>query len=223
MAGPTAKAISYAWGANPDNGGPFVFEANAELAGQISGLGTLGVASNRWLTFCLEKKETFTFGSTYDATIDTTAFAGGYGNSTPGSGLSHGVSFAGAGDALDPRTAFLYSSFMAGTLDNIVGTFSYNVLSSGVQLQRAIWFLENELSSVTAGSLAATLVSAANAAVAPGGDWDGAGLGNVRVLNLWDRSNGAPRQSQLVIIPLPGPAGLAMAGVLGIVAIRRRR
>jgi len=230
MAGPQATAVGYAWG-NTSPGGPFTFQANTgagNLAPMISGLGTLGQGANQWLTFCLEHNEFISFGTTYNVTIDTTALLGGNGNATPGTGYSSGpLSNGGGGDALDPRTAFLYSSFMDSTLDTLLAasgysgttTFTYGATASGKALQDAIWFLENEITSVTSGSLAGNLVRLANAA-----NWTN--LGNVRVLNLWDKNNNSPQQSQLVIIPLPGSAGMAAAGlasVLGFGFLRRRR
>jgi len=231
MAGPQATAVGYAWG-NTSPGGPFTFQANTgagNLAPMISGLGTLGQGANQWLTFCLEHNEFISFGTTYNVTIDTVALLGGNGNATPGTGYSSPgpLSNGGGGDALDPRTAYLYSSFMAGTLDALLAatsysgdkTFTYGATDSGKALQNAIWFLENEILSVTADTLAGNLVRLAN-----NSNWTD--LGNVRVLNLWDKNNNSPQQSQLVIIPLPGSAGMAAAGlasVLGFGFLRRRR
>jgi hypothetical protein len=62
----------------------------------------------------------------------------------------------------------------------------------------------------------------ANDAVAAG--WQT--LGNVRVMNLYDRYSNLNKQSQLIMIPLPPGSGLATAGIaclLGSGWVRGRR
>jgi len=235
LAGPTATFNSQAsgWG-SLGSGGPFLFTAGGGLETQIRGLNTLGAGANQWLTFCLEHNENISGGTTYDATIDTVAWAGGLGNQTPGAYIpgtppSTPVlnSPTGVGDALDARTAYLYTQFMNGTLGTLTGgafVYAPGGGADGAALQSAIWYLENEISDPAAG-LATTLVNLAQSSVNSGA-WTG--LGNVRVLNLTKMVAGQRElfQSQLVIIPLPGAASMATAGLatmIGFGVLRRRR
>jgi len=214
------------WGSGAGfNGGPFQFQV-------ISGLhpiglgrymtGAVGNTAERnasFATFCLEYSEEINFGATYHASVAPYAVAGGLSN-TPGDGGIQPPA-SGLGDDLDYRTAFLYTKFMNGQLDDLVPAFHYPGDGSGRELQRAIWFIEGEQTSVT--GLASTLVQAANAAVV-GGKW-GTTLGNVRVMNLFD-NGGANKQSQLIMIPLPVGSGMAAVGsvcLVGAGVCRRRR
>ncbi|MBU6412639.1 MAG: PEP-CTERM sorting domain-containing protein [Planctomycetes bacterium] len=83
-------------------------------------------------------------------------------------------------------------------------------------LQRAIWFLEQEVD--TLNSAKATFFY--NFAQAGAGQ----GLGNVVVLNVYSIDNDGDRverQSQIAMIPTPG--SLALAGLGTLAAFRRRR
>jgi hypothetical protein len=214
LAGPQTTPLGYAWGTNPAGGGPFVFSANAQLESQITGVN----ASHQFITFCLEYNEHIGFGTTYDVSIDSNAILGGQGNAAgigSGSWTTPFSTTGSNGDALDPRTAYLYSSFLAGTLTSVSG-FTYGDNASGLALQDAIWYIENEITTLGPG-LARNLVIAAQTA-----NWTD--IGNVRVLNLYEGGNN--RQSQLVMIPLPAGttmAGLGLFGLAGIRVVRRRR
>lgn len=220
LAGPTARFVDYAWLPGRNGGGPFRFVANSGvgpnyLANLIQGVNP---TTHEFLSFCVEENEYINFGHTYDVTIDTSATLGGLGNATPNyTGGSQTVVFSGVGDSLDPRTAFLYDGFIHQTLPGLVWGNS----TSGADLQMAIWYLENERSSVT--GQAATWVALANAAVTTG-SW-GNSIHNVRVLNLFE--NGVKCQSQLVeLVPLPAQttmAGLGLLGLAGVRIARRRR
>ena len=130
----------------------------------------------------------------------------------------------GGADQLDAETAYLYTAFMKGTLSGELfafdgSVFTYQTEPSGSALQDAIWFSEDEISqaALDSNALAKSLYDLAVSKVA-NNFWSG--IGNVRILNL--TKNGYDRQDQLIIIPLPGAAGMGLAG-LGMVAIRRRR
>lgn len=227
----SAATVTYngqigAWGPT-SNGGPFAFTPNGFGA---VGLGLHQAGAGRFVTFCLEKNELLSPGNPYDIAIATSAVLGGVSGGNP--------------DPLDARTAWLYQTFMSGLLGSTgftysTGTATPAVKDSGDALQAAIWYIEQEISDFSAynasvQTIAGNMLTAAAAAVA--GSW-GNSIHDVRVLNLFDYSyfdptlvNGVPRgynrQSQLVIIPLPGGAGMAtvgMAGLLGLGVIRRRR
>ncbi len=200
VAGPQVKFTNVnAWGGST-GGGPFEVEA---IGFAPVGLGLQGAAPGHFITFCVERDEYIANGKTYDVVVNTAAVAGGAGGPSP--------------DPLDSRTAFLYTMFMNGTLSSLEGDFTYLDPDSGEAMQDAIWALENELSMPSSGSLAGKLVALAQSNV-DSGSW--VGIGNVRIMNL--TRNGQRAQDQLVLIPLPSAAGLAMVG-LGVISIRRRR
>ncbi len=197
------------WGQG-GGGGPFAVQPiNFDFAPK--GMDQHGAGNGNFLTFCVEKNEYIGNGQTYNVEFNTAALNGGKGGGSP--------------DYLSAQTAFLYTAFIKGTLDDKLSVFNgsnfvYEGASSGAAIQQAIWYLENENGSV--GGMAADLVDMANAAVGVGGDWDGQGIGSVRVMNLYD-SNGGFAQDQLVLIPLPVPALMGLAGLVGIGLVSRRR
>ena len=183
----------------------------------LSGLGVdVPINGSHFQTFCIERNEFVVMGRTYDWEINTAAVNGGAGGPNP--------------DPISEETAYLYQLFWNGQLSN----YEYTDLGDQAgergdlagELQTAIWFLENEITSVAAGSQAATWVAEAQAAVSSGA-WSG--IGNVRVLNLTSTNADGSinnHQDMLVVVPLP-PAALAgflLLGGMGVVSrIRRRR
>lgn len=169
------------------------------LSGNV---GLTGLASDlsgdSFQTFCMEYDEHFHPGNVFTVVINT----GAVGGDVP-SGF----------DPLDERTAYLYTLFRTGAL----GTYNYggSRQDTARALQRAIWFIEDEN-----GGANNSFVALANAAVAPGGDWYGRGIGDVRVMNLYNH-DGSRAQDQLTIVPTPGV--LALVGLAGVRAGRRRR
>lgn len=188
------------WGQS-GGGGPFEVDP-INFGFDPVGLGNHGAGADAFLTFCMEKDEFIGEGVTYDVAFST--------ETKP------------QGDELDSRTAFLYKHFVTGDLDSVESGFVYEAANSGRDLQRAIWFLEGELGSVS--GLAAGLVAAAQTAV-DSGSW--VGLGGVRVMNLWTAGHlgesGFQKQDQLVLIPIPDAAALGLVGLLAVVFIGRRR
>jgi hypothetical protein len=169
------------------------------LSGNVGLTGLAGdLSGGSFQTFCMEYDEHFRPGNIFTVVINTGAVGGG----TP-SGF----------DPLDPRTAYLYTLFRTGTL----GAYNYGSSREDTarDLQRAIWFIEDEN-----GGENNAFVALANAAVAPGGEWYGRGIGDVRVMNLYNE-NGTRAQDQLTLIPAPG--ALALLGLAGLGAARRRR
>ncbi len=219
LAGPTTLKVwdTNAWDQKDEfgwnSGGPFEVEPIGFGAG-VQGLGQHEAASGRYMTYCVERNEYLSPGTTYDVVMNDKANNGGYGGGSP--------------DPLDARTAFLFEAFIKGTLDDKLnaaglGVFTYGSSSaggvSGNALQEVIWVIENEIGSVAAG-LTADLMTLATAAVDDGGSgewcnkWGVDGIGHVRVLNM--ELDGVKMQDLLILIPLPLPVGMALIGLLGV-------
>lgn len=201
-----------------------------------------GAQAGNWGTFCIEIGEYLNGfpSATFNTTIDKWAIKGNV-VTNPGNPNQP----AGPGtDALEYETAFLYHAFRYGKLDDYqaaaaagaygvsldtladaAGTFDYAAgaarSADTAQLQGALWKFEEGNTNGVIGAMKDFLVALAAYHVAAGGDWFGKGIGSVRVLNLFDNAGGNI-QSQLTIIPLPTAGGMAMAGLLGVLAIRRR-
>lgn len=170
-------------------------------------------------TFCLEYHETFNPGYSYYAVLGTASVSGGmdWAGGVYGQGpLSPAV----GGDSLDTRTAFLYTRFMEGD----------SRLTDQAKLQKAIHYIEAEFCNASVIGPKNEYVLLAEQAVAAGGEWDGMGVGNVRVMTLWKYfCNGIYSghvQDQLVMLsPVPAPGAILLAGVGSILVgwLRRRR
>ncbi|MBL0922127.1 MAG: hypothetical protein IBJ10_08375 [Phycisphaerales bacterium] len=144
--------------------------------------------------------------------------------------------------ALTPQVAYLYSQFRSGALTHLMD-FSQSSVEDLDALQDAIWSLQGLLGSAATGrrddpmaldpdaetagptlsARAQSFVDAANLAISTG-VWSG--LGSVRIVNASAIGVDAGSESDMnflaVVVPLPGPAGLALGG-LGLAALRRRR
>ncbi len=158
------------------------------------------VYSGGFATFCLEKNELVGFNTPYTASISMAAMAGG-------GGAVNGK------DVISKGTAWLYSQFAAGILDD----YNYNYNTSGRRasaglLQEAFWYLEHEIylwsSQINANpfldaveDLFGSLTNAKK---------DSQGEYWVRVLNIYDR-HGNRIQDQLIVVP---EASTIIAGAL---------
>lgn len=139
---------------------------------------------NLGLTFCLEYNEHINLNTDLlVGSVSDRAVLGGVGGQVLGfpdtSGYRH--------DPLSKQTAYLYQSFATNSLGGVSDAtgFIYNNSAWNNDLQRAIWYLEGEVSvAPVAGSNAAKLVSFANT-YTPDKD-----VSNVFVLNLF--RSGAP-------------------------------
>jgi hypothetical protein len=111
---------------------------------------------------------------------------------------------------------------------NLTGYYDYTHgagrESSAVQLQKAIWYLENEISLTTTqknsnifltGSIGALTVFGGVAGARADNDFN---LYHVRALNLWSTSGTYPKQDQLIMVepPVTVPDGGLTALMLGL-------
>lgn len=217
-----------------DNLSSAYFVANSMTAGSANGTlmnpgygGVLG-----FQTFCIEYNETISLNSTYQVTVNDGAVYGG---------VAGGVDPDGWGgplpkiDLISVGTAYLYSEFVQGTLTGYVYSNGNSRASAAVTLQKAIWYLEDEISlskwQVNANPFLQLVFNAfgtptkgvvGNAAGGAKAD-NGGTIAGVRVLNLW--SGGYKRQDQLVMFSVPdgGPALALLAMGIGALAWVRRR
>lgn len=170
-----------------------------------------GAPADTFLTFCLEKNEYFTPGQNlYVKAVNTAAVNGGVGGPNP--------------DPISAQTAYLYTMFRTGALSgyDFVNTGATRVASAN-SFQKAIWYLEEEITYGETDAQAQAWITAANTAVSSSA-WTG--IGNVRVLNLYQDANFTTRaQDQLYLLPVPEPEIYAMMGLgLGLLGwVGRRR
>ncbi|RJP33330.1 MAG: hypothetical protein C4547_12550 [Phycisphaerales bacterium] len=219
----TQDTNGYAMG----NAGEFTIENAPTPPGEnLPASVVFGAASDKngtsFQTFCVEYSEHINPPANYwaDITEYATGGNGGWdGNKGPGGSHSDDLSYG---------TAYLYTQFRTGALFSAgyQSAPSFARENDARALQIAIWLLEGER---TEGQLAGETNLAqgkiwrdqAVSAVA-NNVWT-AGLGNVRVLNLWgDAGRTEFRQDQLIMIPAPGAALLATLGLAMVGFVRRR-
>lgn len=161
--------------------------------------------SNPIESFCIERNEELAFDYEYYACLNTAAVKGGVGGGDP--------------DPLSPLTAYLYTQFVTGQLS----TYNYDLSDGGAlrsasadDLQKVIWYIEEEEPiSWTPGDGSRRdywYSLAVNNA--------GNGIGDVRVLNIYQDAAGT-RYAQDQIILLPEPASWFLLGA-GCLFLRRR-
>jgi hypothetical protein len=180
-------------------------------------LASLGEVAGKSEVFCVEKNEYINFNTTYYATVNTYATAGGVG----GRDLDLNGDTVNDADSLDPMTAYLYEQFITG---NLVGYDYDNTgvgrVASANALQMVIWGIEDELGSTwtPAAGLQTTFYNDALANA-------GSSIGAVRILNLYESASlTGNKQDQLcMVVPTPGALLLGSLGLSLVGWVRRRR
>lgn len=189
-------------------GGPFEVTV---IGNPVGPLGDVKAAAGggMFLSFCIELNEHLSFGGPFDATVANAAVLGGVGGGSP--------------DPISKATAWLYSQFRAG----LIATTA----QGQDDLQNAIWWLEEEITSTTVAgtALVSQAVAATGAADALSARLvDANGEYGVRVLNLFDgpSNSGAPNYlNQDLLAIVPEPSTYVFAALLGLpvfLELRRR-
>jgi len=170
-------------------------------------------------TFCVELNEHVIMGNTYLAELNLKAVNGGVGGGSP--------------DPLSIGAAWLYKQFAEGNLFGYDYTLAGRAASAAL-LQEAIWWLEDEITSLSGPNPFLAQLSTpawiSSYGSNPKADYDPSTAGfNVRVINMWGAdANGnidknQPKQDMLVYLPDGGMTLVLLgAGLLGVAAIRRK-
>jgi hypothetical protein len=204
----------------PIRGGEFSIETSPN--GIPGGLGWVlpfygpdskGIATpTSFQSFCLEMGEGLNFNTKYDAVLNNNAVTGGVG---PG------------GDPISIGTARLYFEFSQGSLPNydFSNGAGQRVADAGL-LQQTFWWLEGEAAD-PGGKFHSYLNTFYTDAVMKGDNYNnGQRAFPVMALNLsLTQPDGTVlrKQDVLVTTPIPGAIWLLGSGLIGLVAVRRRR
>ena len=190
--------------------GPFQHGSGGEFSAEVTN-GTTGLPTgNMFQTFCLETDEYLSYGSTYYFAVNTQAVNGGVGGGSP--------------DPLSSQAAWLYNEFTlgdSGSLDYDFDNSSGQRNSDAGALQNAIWFLEDELATVSGKAL-----TYKNLAINDGWTDD---IGDIRVLNLYKTSDLSGNVQDVLAkvtpaaVPAPGALLLSAVGTMCAGYLRKRR
>lgn len=163
-------------------------------------------------SFCLERGEGIRHGVRYSFTLSDRAILGGVGPQ---------------GDPISIGTAWLYWLFATEQLQGYNYTPGDGRKASAKELQRAIWWLEDEPGGALADWIRSLLVAQFGDEHAAKRDSQGAF--NVKVLNIWGPPTaeyrcGEPKQDMLVIQVPDGGITLMLLGIsMGVLAFVSRK
>ena len=205
------------------SGGPG-FDVTGGGAFTLTNKGQNGLGNLGWInTFCLEKGETFNWGTTYKiGGISDAAKNGGGGATTINNVTS---------DPISADTAFLYTNYVQnqGAFGSLWANASTDV--RGTAMQQAIWKLEQEISGVGDGlgnlddTNKSAVVGLASALLTAASNANWSNTGQVKVLNIVGLDGVTRSQDQLYLAPVPLPAAAWLFGsaILGFVGFSARR
>ncbi|MEZ5276871.1 MAG: VPDSG-CTERM sorting domain-containing protein [Opitutaceae bacterium] len=201
------------------NSGPGNYQATplGEFSSVLDNYAAGAKNTTQFGTFCLERNEFFTPGSTV-LQVELSLHAKAGGNGGPYESLPGG----GVGDPISKGTAELYRLFATGQLNSVIAGYSYSSGSANDELQNAFWRLEGE-TPVDNDNVYFDWIEANVANFAD--NYDGT---SIRVMNLTHRDSAGAivnKQDQLVYLGVPD-GGMTLAllglGLAGLATIRRR-
>jgi len=202
------SATPGAVGTFPSGGGPFTISIDTGFA-RSPALEQMRLLQNPFLGFCLEYNEhiTLTGNQNYYVNVANMAVSGG-GGPNP--------------DPLSLVTAYLYSQYRAG---NIATT-----AQGAADLQNAIWWMEEEITTAQRTAAAATLINNAKTALGLNALSDTAlralnanGAYNVRTLNVYSNASlTSMNQDMLAMVPEPSTYAAAVLLMVPVLVQARR-
>ncbi|MBA4416722.1 MAG: hypothetical protein C0392_02255 [Syntrophus sp. (in: bacteria)] len=195
------------------SGGEFTTTPDSGLSYILNTYNANARIGNAFQTFCLETNETASGGGTYGVSLSNASVYGGVGGTVNGK------------DPLSIGTAWLYSQFAKGALQDYNYTDLTQRKVSAEAFQNTIWWLEGELTTKPNNTFTSQVTAKFGEANAMK---DNNGAYAVQVANLWEQGHvgeaGYQKQDVLVASPVPIPPSVYLlgAGLLGVVFARKR-